>query len=285
MKIIGEDKKKLQGRLLELLIFFKTYCEENKLQFFLAFGTCLGAVREKGFIKWDDDVDIIMPVNDYVKLRKLWPSGKSIKHYTLCDASDSYYDGHLELTIRDDNTTYISKADLNLDTNHGIMIEISPLSYSPKSKLKCIYQSIHACIYAIFKTQRVSNTGTRIQKCIIKLILLIVRSSKTKYKLWKYAEKYIVNPQEKDKTYMRVFGQFHTLKKYYPSKLFEKEIWLPFESTEMPVPVGYDEYLTILYGDYMTPPPIEDRIPEHNVEFIDCDNSYLSYRGIKYLIK
>ena len=283
MKITGKQLTELHEKLLEILKFFKKYCNENELRFFLAFGSCLGAVRDKGFIPWDDDVDIIMPPEDYKKLKALWKPGEVIEHYTLCDSTNNYCDGHLELTIRDNETTYITNGDLNLDTHHGIMVEITPLSYSPDNLLLRYWQTINACIYAIYRVQRTPNTGGFIQKSITKLALRLVPRKEKRYATWKKAEKYILTLPSKKSNYFRVFGQFHTLKRYYPIELFEEVVWLPFEDTEMPVPVGYKEYLTLLYGEYIIPPPKEKQIPDHEVIFLDCNNSYIKYRGEKYL--
>ena len=110
-----------------------------------------------------------------------------------------------------------------------------------------------------------------------------LRSTKRKQLDTKSAEKYILTLDGENSERVRVFGQFHTLKEYYPKELFKTIDWVPYEDTTMPVPVGYREYLELLYGDYMTPPPIDKRIPAHDVVFVDCNTPYIEYRGKKYL--
>ena len=90
MKLDQDQIRELHGRLLELLKFFKKYCSEHDLVFFLAFGSCLGAIRDKGFIPWDDDVDIIMPPNDYLRLKEIWHPGDIIEHYIHRWSSRAY---------------------------------------------------------------------------------------------------------------------------------------------------------------------------------------------------
>ncbi len=283
MKLDQKMISELQIKLLELLKFFKKYCEDNELRFFLGFGSCLGAIREKGFIPWDDDVDIIMPPEDYIKLRNIWHAGTLVDHYMLCDSTREYTDGHLELTIRDCNTTYITEGDLERDSNHGIMIEISPYSYAPNSFVRRLWQSYKACEYAIFRAQRKPNSGGKLQRFITGGLLTLHKTQAARYKKWKSAEKYILTLDGENSERVRVFGQFHTLKEYYPKELFKTIDWVPYEDTTMPVPVGYREYLELLYGDYMTPPPIDKRIPAHDVVFVDCNTPYIEYRGKKYL--
>lgn len=286
MKELSDNQmKKLHDVYLDLLMFFKNFCQKNGLTFFLGYGSCLGAVREKGFIPWDDDVDIIMPPKDYVRLLKLWPANTAHGKYTLCDTTDKYCDRHMAISIRNNDTTYITNGDRDIDTHHGIMIEIVPYSPCPESSVARLMQTFWACIYAIFRTQRVPNSGGKMQRKAVGLVLKAVKSQNARYKLWRHAEKKILNLKQKNFESVRIFGQFHTLKRFYKKTIFQSVRWLPFENTEMPVPVGYDMYLKELYGDYMTPPPVSQRTSAHDVYFIDTEKSYKAYKGVKYMEK
>ncbi len=68
------------------------------------------------------------------------------------------------------------------------------------------------------------------------------------------------------------------MKNWYPKAAFEKAVFAEFEDTKMPIPVGYDVYLKIAFGDYMKLPPKEMRIPHHDAIMIDLDNSFENYR-------
>ncbi len=277
--------KELQTAQLKILEFFKSFCKKNKLRFFLAYGTCLGAVRHNGFIPWDDDVDLIMPAEDYCKLRELWPVNTTNQHFTLCDTTKDYVDHHVTLTIRDDLTTCILQADTESDTHHGIMIEIAPISACPASFFGRLWQSLSACVYGIFRAQRVPNSGGKVERMIVRGVLGVFHSSSIRYKIWKKAEKNLLRGVKDNTRFVRIFGQFHTLKRYYPISVFSEQAWLPFEDTTMPVPTDYDTYLKLLYRDYMTPPPEDKRVPCHNYLFYDVNRSYLEYKGEKYCKK
>ena len=86
-------------------------------------------------------------------------------------------------------------------------------------------------------------------------------------------------------TYVREFTMFPFIGWLYPREWFDEARWVPFEDTEMPVPIGCEAYLKKRYGNYMELPPEEDRHPEHHLVFMDLNNSYRDYRGTKYYIK
>lgn len=281
---VNEQLGEMQGILLDMLKFFKKFCEENNLTFFLAYGTCIGAIRHKGFIPWDDDIDILMPPDDYDRLLKLWPNLTSKGKYTLCNTDENYCDRHLALTIRDDETTYIRDADVDLDTNHGMMIEIGRYEYVAASKLGNYMQMFHTCVYMIYRTQRKPNNGSKYVKMLASLMLALVPSYKMRCKIWRFAEKQVFKIPKRKSGYIRFLGSMRALKKYVNEKAFSRAVMVPYEDTEMPVPVGYDSYLKKFYGDYMTPPPEKDRV-FHPVLFVDTKNGYKKYRGKKYFVK
>ena len=76
-------------------------------------------------------------------------------------------------------------------------------------------------------------------------------------------------------------GPGYMMKKY-PIEAFEDNIFIDFENTKMPIPVGYDIYLKTAFGDYMTPPPKDKQVPHHDSVIVDMENSYLKYKGKYY---
>lgn len=284
MIVENELLEELKKATLDILVFFKDFCQENQLAFFLAWGSCLGAVRHHGFIPWDDDIDICMAPEDYHRLLELWPPQTSKGKYTLCDATDTYCDRHTTLTIRNNETTYIRPCDQDIDTHHGIMIEIGAYSYLPLSALSRARQTLATAVYNIYRTQRVPNIGSGLQRIGVQLMLTALPSSRLRYMAWKRAEQIVHQGRKNGTKYVRNATTLSTLFLYYPIEIFEEIEWLPFENTMMPVPKRYDEYLTICYGEnYMSLPPVNERVSLHDVVFIDPHHSYLDYRGVKYL--
>ena len=79
-----EEFRKWQLKLLEILVYFSEFCEAHDLRYYLASGTCIGAVRHHGFIPWDDDVDVAMPREDYNKLCELWERDADKTKFVCC---------------------------------------------------------------------------------------------------------------------------------------------------------------------------------------------------------
>ena len=115
-----EEKKEvtiqeIQSKLLEILLYFQKFCQENGLGFVLAGGTCLGAVRHKGFIPWDDDVDVFMLRDDYEKLCRIWDEKADTEHYSCVRSNDKFNIRHSATEIKDNNTTFINRHSVDLD--------------------------------------------------------------------------------------------------------------------------------------------------------------------------
>lgn len=278
-----EELRQLQLKSLDILVYFRDFCKENKLNFCLCGGCCIGTVRNKGFIPWDDDIDIFMPREDYEKLKNIWNEKADINRYSYCITDEKNYYRNLFATINDNNTTFIKTHQIDLDINHGIVLDILPLDGCPDSNLKRRCQIFWALIYSLFCAQVIPMSHGKIVTLLGKVILGCVQSKKLRYRIWKFAEKQMTKYKIKDcNNITELCSGPYYMTKQYPKEIFEEVIYMDFEGELMPVPKGYDIYLKIAFGDYMKLPPKEKQVPHHDVVFCDLLNSYKKYKGKYY---
>ena len=272
----------LQAKCLEMAEYFVQFCKENNLLCYLCGGGAIGTLRHKGFIPWDDDLDFFMPRKDYEKLAQLWPQ-KADSRYQLSKSNENYIDRNLFITIRDTQTTCIKPYQQDLDIPHGLALDVLPLDYYPANGLSRKKQVIAALVYSLFCAQTIPEKHGGIMKWGSQALLALVPSKKLRYKIWKKAEAEMTKytKEESDGITELCSGPYY-MKKKYPISSFEDALWLPFEETELPIPVGYDAYLKTAFGDYMTPPPVEKQVAHHDAVLIDLEKSYTHYKGEHY---
>ena len=285
-EIQPQTLRMLQLKGLEILKYFKSFCDQNNLLFYFCGGCCIGALRNKGFIPWDDDVDVFMPRDDYEKLYKLWnQKADTIKYSCIRTTGVNNFSGHIFTTIADNNTTMIKPSQVNLDIPHGVTIDVFPLDGCPKNKIKRKLQMFWALIYSLYLAQIVPENHGKFVRMCGKLLLSIVPSKKIKCNIAKFAEKQMSKYKIKDCELITELCAGPGYMKYvYPKDIFESAVLKEFEGELFPIPKGYDKYLKIAFGDYMTPPPKEKQVAHHDVLFLDLQNSYKKYKGIKYLM-
>lgn len=102
-----DDLRSLQLKSLEILLYFKKFCESHGLTFYFCGGCCIGAIRHQGFIPWDDDIDVFMPRDDYEKLFKIWDKYADTKRYSCCRTTREKFIGNVMTTVVDNNTEVI----------------------------------------------------------------------------------------------------------------------------------------------------------------------------------
>ena len=272
----------LQEKCLEMAEYFVQFCKENDLLCYLCGGGAIGTLRHKGFIPWDDDLDFFMPRKDYEKLAQLWPQ-KADSRYQLSKSNENYLDRNLFITIRDTQTTCIKPYQQDLDIPHGLALDVLPLDYYPTNELSRKKQVIAALVYSLFCAQTIPEKHGGIMKLGSQVLLALVPSKKLRYKIWKKAEAEMTKytKEESDGITELCSGPYY-MKKKYPISSFEDALWLPFEETELPIPIGYDAYLKTAFGDYMTPPPVEKQVAHHDAVLVDLEKSYTHYKGEYY---
>lgn len=276
----------LQDKMLDILKFFISECDKYKLRYWLAGGTCLGALRHGGFIPWDDDLDVYMPRPDYERMWKLLGGKIMNDHYVLCrtDKNKNYH--HRVMQFVDVNTTFIHSRNVNEDVEHGVYIDIIPIDACPNTRLQRFEQFVNAVLFSIYNIQcRPEYNGgklTGVMSFGTTVLLGLVRNPETRYRIWTRAEKQMTKYDWEKCSHIKcISSQFHELMTAFPKEWFgeRKEA---FEDIMAAVPSKAEAYCKAMYGDYMALPPEEKRAVRHHTEMIDLNNSYRKYKGIYY---
>lgn len=269
------NTEKLKSIELDILREFIKICEENSLQYFMVGGSALGAVRHKGFIPWDDDIDVGMPREDYEKFltvaQERLPSPLFLQSYR----TDKNYP-NIFAKIRNSDTTFVEKTVSHLDMNHGVYIDIFPLDGHPKDPKK---------------EKRLRKKERILKMPIYDMFLLELKQPKWKARLKKMLclllPKYQACVEKLDCLYQKVpyceaetmasFGGAWGMREVMPRRVFGKGSVGEFEGMRVMLPEYPEEYLTLLYGDFRKLPPEEERVAHHFCSVIDLERSYKDY--------
>ena len=274
----------LQDKMLDILKYFAEICEKNSLTYWAGAGTCLGAIRHKGFIPWDDDLDIYMPRDDYEKLWKNWSRFSQNNKYKLCRTNEKKNYRHRVMQVVDVTTTFINERCKNDDIEHGVYIDIIPMDVVAPNPFGRLSQIFNTIIYSVYNIQvEPEFHGNSIMEIGTRFLLKAVKNSNRRYKIWKKAQTYMIRENMENSQYVDLLTYFKMIFKPMPKSWFDT-VKVPFEDTEINVPVGYDKYLTVFYGNYMELPPIEKRSVQHHTVFIDLNTPYTAYKGKYYCV-
>lgn len=269
MKRLNEQEVK--DRILTILKYVDEICNKNNIQYFVAFGTLLGAIRHKGFIPWDDDVDIYIPQKEYKRFRELVNNDSRFEFSFIFD-DDNY---RLDFAKVIDKGTVVKESH-PIVSSKGLFVDVFPLYHIGKDiptanknikKLKKMKMK-----FWYYNTPIKNLSGKGIKK-LIKMILVLPRKLFiATHNMPKYMKKYYAKIEQIDKSNenTKYIGYVDNARTSKFEKDFFEEDWLetihwPFESIEVNVPKEYDRILKQQFGDYMQIPSEDERI-NHNIE-------------------
>ena len=265
----------LQQTEFNILKEFVRICDELELTYFLVCGSALGAAKYKGFIPWDDDIDVGMPREDYdifcAKAQKMLPEHLFLQNYQ----TDKYYP-LIFSKIRNCNTTFIEKSYATSNINHGIYIDVFPLDgYPENERLKA-------------KIEREKKRYLLTRLCCLdvprswKTALLVTAQRlfgihKNPRKFVERFEKQIKQYPTSESTVWCNHGNWQGELEYAPKEQYGEGIFVDFEGLRVRIPEKYDEYLIQKYGDWREDPPESEKEGHHYHFICDTRRSYKDY--------
>ena len=278
--------REYQLKNLELAAYFDSFCRKHNIVYYLCGGACIGALRHKGFIPWDCDIDVFMLRKDYERLEELWNKYADTDHYSY-DRTTETYNMHAQCAgIKDNYTTYIRTHNQNDDMNHGLMLDIIPLDALSDNWFKRQWQKVCGVTFCLFNAQRLPNQQGNLVRTISGIILSIIKSNKIRYKIWKSAENYFSKFKPEDCKYLgELTTGFHNINIRFPKRWFRKPKDIPFENIVLMGPTEIEKYTEHRYPNYMQFPPVEERVPKMQPAFVDMKTPYIKYKGIKYCVR
>ncbi|MBQ1311675.1 MAG: LicD family protein [Blautia sp.] len=271
---IRQDTRKV---MLNLLIRLDEVCHKNNLHYYLAVGTCLGAVRHKGFIPWDDDIDVLMPIQDIKKLIGLQDQFGE-RYFIQCKETDPEYRA-TAMRLRDSETTYFQSNEAGQKNNKGIYVDIYPFYEVPKNPVQRRLDILRSHVFRMLVYRRPVESQGKLKYLISKVVLAMYPGEKADRKIKKIEDHLISVRGDEVRTYFG--GDIWFLSAItYKKEWFGEPTKLEFEGMFFDGPHDPDQYLTKRYGDYMTLPPVEKRVTHHENLIIDPYRSYREYEEV-----
>lgn len=274
---MDDTLRKLQLTELEILKVIDKFCQDNGIRYSLTGGSLLGAVRHKGFIPWDDDLDICMPREDYDRFVSLWESNPPSGYVLMNKETFPEFDQSFT-KIRKDHTAFVQAGETDVGYHTGIFVDVFPIDRIPSGKFKRLLFIFRVMVYQLFTREFIPPKGSLTEK-LVSRILLACTPKRWREGIRRRLLKKIIRFNS-DKSLSRV--GIHTvrwLRLPYPADVFEKLTRLKFEDREFMCFSDWDRILTIHYGDYMSLPPESAREGKHHAVVIDFEHNYDEIKG------
>ena len=259
-KVDADELKMIQ---LEILDKVAVFCEKNSIKYWIDCGTMLGAIRHKGYIPWDDDIDVGMLREDYDKFSKLFNNTNSKYRFSSVEVDPTFPFPFGKVI---DSTTILYEPDRRCGAKYSINIDIFPYDKAPQNKFllklmyfkRDVYKSLRLAQMRILKPN-----GSILKKFAIILTIGFSSLFPENY----FCKKVISNSKKYSDSKSNYIGDFTSTGRFCCDKsIFDSFIDVRFEGNNYKIPSRYDEWLKAFYGDYMKLPPEKERVSRHIFE-------------------
>lgn len=271
--LVSAKTKELWAIQLDLLNQLDIVCRKNNLKYFLDYGSLLGAIRHKGFIPWDEDIDVGMLREDYDKLMEIGP--KEFKYPYFLQNYETDRDCDVSVTrLRRSDTTFLQPIDILYQSsfNLGVFIDIFVYDNVPSNDLIKISRIHDQCMSHFNGAVALAHRDMKRSNVVMSFVMY------ARYYIYKLRYHSSYNAFKQMDCISRQFEKGDYVSCVFTStpvlcrqrKWLEDIVYVPFESLMAPIPVAYDDVLKNRYGDYET--PVIDTTPKF--WFFDTSHSY-----------
>lgn len=279
--LTAEAAVKVRKIQLDLLTKIDEICRQNNIHYVLFAGTLLGAVRHKGFIPWDDDIDLAMPREHFERFIEICKNEAGEEFFLQTIETDPEY-FNLFARLRKNRTFYIQKQYEHFRMHHGVFIDIFPLDTAATNKITgCVHRLLIRTARLIFRSLSFSSNRLYISTLPMgpkKLTLLTAHGLHIYHIKGLMKHLYQTSTQiipKKQNEYLTHLTNDISKSRYLSYKIMREDLFkvieIQFEGLSFPAPVKYHAWLSGIYGDYLTRPPRNQRKPHHNVIHVQIE--------------
>lgn len=268
--------EKIHVHILDILKEIDRICKKHNITYFLSAGTALGAIRHQGFIPWDDDADIGMLREDFERFRKIAVTELNKGYYYQRMGKGSRFYRNFD-QIGEKSTAFVLHNVKDLKIRHGIHVDIFPFDYVPENEGMREEQ-----------VREVQRLRTMLLNKLVPHVVdtknpwkrLIINHEYYKMKfvplrlLHRKMEATLTRYQGKEEQYVADLLTHYKKIMYFRKSDIIPIKYVEFENEKLPVPGNTDAYLTMMYGDYMTPPPENKRHQRHRFAELSYERAY-----------
>lgn len=267
----ADKLKVVQNEGLKILVEFDRICKKHNIKYFLESGTLLGAVRHKGFIPWDDDVDIALLRDDYERLIKVLQEDLSDQYFLQMYQTDNKFPfGFARILVKKYGIPSKNKF------KTGLCLDIFPIDNAHDNMFIHNINIFMIKVIQGLSKSRIAIDLSQYKSVFWKIVVLVAMTIGKLFPLKlliAVQKKIAVSNNHKKTKYKCIYSYpFDYLDRLFPSNVYDETELLDFEGYKFSAYKDWDKVLTIIYGDYMTLPPVEERVPSHrldSVQFID----------------
>lgn len=267
MNDLEANLRELQLTQLEILKVIDKFCKINNIKYSLYAGSLLGAVRHKGFIPWDDDLDICMERSEYDRFIRKWKE-TCFDEYILQNKETEPRFTQSFTKIRKDHTTFLQKGERTGEYHTGIFVDIFPIDRMPDDGFAKKLFDFRCMLYQLYTREFVPPKANRFVK-IGTSILLMCTPLKIRKKIRIRLLKQITKNNSNRDLNTSSISTKESIKIRFPKDMFDSYTFLEFEGEKFMCFTDWDEHLKCAFGDYMKLPPKEEQKWKHHPLIID----------------